>query len=370
MIENKTYSKFDKKTLNLLMKLRIILEELLKEREKNFEINTKILNLDSLVLEKEEEIKNLNIKKNELNSQLSIEISKSDIKKVNLNKVVNSIFTKEIDNSEKIKNLENKIEIYSKEKNEIEEKIKNENENFIKKKEDFENTMKNFENEKKKLQNEFEEVKIKQTNLINEKKEINFKLEEVQKIQKENEKILKEKREIEYHNNIKIYEDEINNFKTKNEDLKKILKNLENEIQISTEKIVKLKEEIYEKKLKEKSFIIKAYEKNLLFKSDFVIKKLIFKKIDKNFEILIQSKETIKNKITFKTTEIIKMNFIDNFENDNEKKYIYNIFYADQKTHNKKTFKFEIHPKLSEIFFETMRNFQIAALKADGTNDF
>ena len=64
MIENKTYSKFDKKTLNLLMKLRIILEELLKEREKNFEINTKILNLDSLVLEKEEEIKNLKIKKN------------------------------------------------------------------------------------------------------------------------------------------------------------------------------------------------------------------------------------------------------------------------------------------------------------------
>lgn len=369
MIENKTHSKFDKKTLNLLMKLRIILEELLKEREKNSEINTKILNLDSLILEKEEEIKNLNIKKNELNSQLSIEISKSDIKKVNLNKVVNSIFTKEIDNSEKIKNLENKIEIYSKEKNEIEEKIKNENENFIKKKEEFENTIKNFENEKKKLQNEFEEEKIKQTNLLKEKKEIYFKLEEVQKIQTENENVLNEKREIEYHKNIKVYEDGINNFKTKNKNLEQILKNLENEIIISTEKIVNLKKEIDEKKLKEKSFIVKVFEKNL-FKSDFVIKKLVFKKIDQTFEILIQSKETIKNKITFKTTEIIKMNFIDNFENDKENKYIYNIFYADEKTHNKKIFKFEIHPKLSEIFFETMRNFQIAALKADGTNDF
>ena len=364
MLENK--QKIDNKTFNLLIKLRIILEELIKERENNSEINTKILDLDSLILEKEEEIKNLNIEKNDLNSKLSIEISKSDIKKVNLNKVVNSIFNKESDNNEKIKKLENEIENYSNEKKEIEEKIKNENENFNKKNEEFENEIKNFENDKKKLQIELEELKLKQINLMNEKKEINFNLENVQKIQKENEKILNDKREIIYHNNIKDFNDELINLKEKHEELKNTLKNLQNEEKNSTDKIVKINEEINEKLLKEKSFLIKITENNFILKRIDVIKKLIFKKNDKNFEILIQSKENNN----FKTTEIINMNLIEKFENDNENNNIYTIFYFDEKSKKEKTFKFEIHKKLSNIFFKTMRNFHTAALKIENKDDF
>ena len=368
MLENK--QKIDNKTLNLLIKLRIILEELIKERENNSEFNTKILNLDSLILEKEEEIKNLNIEKNNLNSKLSIEISKTDIKKVNLNKVVNSIFNKEIDNNEKIKKLENEIEQFSKEKNEIEEKIKNENENFNKKNEEFENEIKNLENEKKKLQNEFEELKFKQINLNNEKNDIKIKLENVQKIQKENEKILNEKRENEIHNNIKIFEDDSKNLKESNENLKNSLKEFYNEIKISTDKIMKMNEKINEKKLKEKSFIIKTINPNSYFPDIIIkkdnIKKLILKKSDKNFEILIQQK--VNN--NFKTNETIDMKLIEKFENENDKDNIYNISYFDEKNQKIKTFKFEVHPKLSNIFFKTMRNFQNAALNLENKNDF
>ena len=361
MLENK--QKIDNKTLNLLIKLRIILEELIKERENNSEFNTKILNLDSLILEKEEEIKNLNIEKNNLNSKLSIEISKTDIKKVNLNKVVNSIFNKEIDNNEKIKKLENEIEQFSKEKNEIEEKIKNENENFNKKNEEFENEIKNFENEKKKLQNEFEELKLKQINLNNEKNEIKIKLENVQKIQKENEKILNEKRENEIHNNIKIFEDDSKKLKESNENLRNSLKKNYDEIKISTDKIMKMNAKINKKKLKEKSFIIKTTENYILKKTE-VIKKLIFKKNDENFKILIQSKENYNN---FKTYETIDMKLIEKFENENDN--IYNISYFDEKN-QKKNIKFEVHPKISNIFFNTMRNFQTAVLKLENKNDF
>ena len=148
------------------------------------------------------------------------------------------------------------------------------------------------------------------------------------------------------------------------EKLKNTLENLKNEDKNSTDKIVKINEEINEKLLKEKSFLIKIAG-NFYFKKEN-IKKLIFKKNDKNFEILIQSKENNN----FKTTEIINMNLIEKFENDNENNNIYTIFYFDEKSKKEKTFKFEIHKKLSNIFFKTMRNFHTAALKIENKDDF
>ena len=247
----------------------------------------------------------------------------------------------------------------------MKKKIKNENENFNKKNEEFENKIKNFENEKKKLQIEFEELKLKQINLNNEKNDIKIKLENVQKIQKENEKILNEKRENEIHNNIKIFEDDSKKLKESNENLRNSLKKNYDEIKISTDKIMKMNEKINEKKLKEKSFIIKTTE-NYIIKKTEVIKKLILKKIDKNFQILIQSKDNNN----FKTTETIDMKLIDKFENENGNDNIYNFSYFDKKNQNIKTFKFEVHPKLSNIFFNTMRNFQNAALNLENKNDF
>ena len=64
------------------------------------------------------------------------------------------------------------------------------------------------------------------------------------------------------------------------------------------------------------------------------------------------------------------MNLIEKFENDNENNNIYTIFYFDEKSKKEKTFKFEIHKKLSTIFFLTMRNFHTAALKLKNKNNF
>ena len=341
MIENKENFNHDE----LLIKLKILCDALIKEKKNNNILFDKLNEKEIILSNKKTEILDLNKQINDLNNKIIIEQN-------NKNSKLTKIFHKDVSILEKIGELQQKKKIL---KTEIQNLNKNLGDLIEEKKQeqiknDFKISMKKQEIEE--LKNEIEKIKDENESSINEK---NYKSLLIENISKENEQFEKKLKEVQKKNE----EDEIllANLMVESENERKENHKMENEKNKLNQRLIESEKNYHD--------ILEKFNAKNLEKIEFEV----LKKEETNNRLFNKKKKTKINVIFEKTspknyfvtfvdeTKSEKINFEDliefkRVENKNNVKVQY-------KQNEKENIKFilKIEETLIEYFIETYENF-------------
>ena len=347
MIENK-----EKYNINeLLIKLKILCNALIKEKKINNNLFDKLNEKEIILSNKKTEILDLNKQINDLNNKIIIE------EQNNKNSKLTKVFHKDVSSLEKVGELQQKkkilkTEIQNLNKNLGDLKEKKEQEQI---KNDTKISMKNKEIEN--LKNEIEKIQIENENSIKQKNYMNLLIDNVSK---DNEQFQEKLKEVEKLNE----EDEkkLENLMVETEKERKEKFLMENELN-------KIKQSLEESEKKYKELEDKFNAKNLdkiefeVFKKEY-LNKSIFKKNKKTKITVIFEKTSPKNYFVIFKDEV--KNEKINFENLKEFKKIENKnkvkvqYLQDEK---EISFVLKIEETLIDYFLETYENFLNAFLE-------